>query len=299
MNTPRDMVWIPTGTFRMGSDRHYPEEAPARRVTVEGFWIDRTPVTNAEFERFAAATGYLTVAERPLDVPGVPGDPGSAVFCPPTRPVPVHAPDAWRAWWSWVPGASWRHPEGPGTAIDDRGDHPVVHVAWEDAAAFAAWAGATLPTEADWEYAARGGLDDAEYAWGDAFTPGGQRMAKTWEGAFPHQNLAPPGQERTAPVGTFPANGYGLLDMIGNVWEWTSCPPGRPQATASSPCCGPATTPDAAPERVVKGGSFLCAPSYCRRYRPAARLLQPIDSPTCHIGFRCARRPSAGALAPS
>ncbi len=288
------MVWIPGGAFQMGSDRHYPEEAPVRHVAVADFWIDRQPVTNAEFGRFVAATGYITIAERPPDIPGSPSDPGSAVFRPPPHPVHLHAPDSWLAWWSWVPGASWRHPEGPGSSIASRVDHPVVHVAWADATTYAEWAGAALPAEAEWEFAARGGIDGADYAWGAEFAPGGQRMARTWEGDFPHRNLAAPGREHTAPVGSYPANGYGLLDMIGNVWEWTSSPAGRLESTAgsSSQCCGQAPTGTAIPERVIKGGSFLCAPSYCRRYRPAARQFQPIDSPTCHIGFRCVRRKS-------
>jgi formylglycine-generating enzyme required for sulfatase activity len=304
----KDMVWIPGGTFRMGSDRHYREEAPIRLATVAGFWMDARPVTNAEFRRFVKATGYVTLAERPPDPALYPGAkpemlvPGSVVFVPPRGPVGRRNH---YAWWDYVPGANWRHPEGPASTLNGRERHPVVHVAWEDVSAYAVWAGKTLPTEAEWEFAARGGLDGAEFAWGDEFAPRGRQLANTWQGDFPWQNLALDGYERTSPVGSFPPNGYGLLDAIGNVWEWTADWYQEPSAVANG-CCGRADdaraeaasvdprAPGAAiPRKVIKGGSFLCAPSYCRRYRPAARMHHPVDTGTCHIGFRCVVRPVA------
>ncbi len=220
-----DNVWIPGGTFRMGSDRHYPEEAPAHRVTVASCWIDRTPVTNRQFRRFVEATGYVTVAEAAPDPKDYPGalphmlKPGSLVFTPPPHPVDLRD---WRQWWKFEFGANWPRPYGRGRSNHGLDDHPVVHVALQDAEAYAAWAGKALPTEAEWEYAARGGLDGAEFAWGDELTPGGRHMANTWQGRFPHENLAADGYRRTSPVETFPPNGYGLFDMIGNVWEWTA-----------------------------------------------------------------------------
>jgi formylglycine-generating enzyme len=304
------MAWIPGGTFRMGSDGFYPEERPVHRVAVDGFWMDRHPVMNDAFRRFVQATGYVTVAERaphPADYPGVDAAllvPGSLVFRRPPRPVGLHDP---RAWWAYVPGACWRHPQGPASGLRGRERHPVVHVAYEDAEAYAAWAGKSLATEAEWERAARGGLDGAAYAWGDDFAPGGRVMANTWQGEFPWQNLAADGYEGTSPVDAFPANGYGLHDMAGNVWEWTSdfFTPGHP-AEAAKPCCIPRNPHVAAPaegargeagtdipRRVVKGGSHLCAPGYCLRYRPAARQGQAVDSAACHIGFRCVVRPQA------
>lgn len=302
------MVHIPGGSSRMGSDQHYPEEAPAHRVSVDGFWMDRAPVTNAEFEAFVAATGYVTLAERPLDAATYPGVPpsmlkaGSLVFCPPLRAIPLHD---WRGWWTLISGACWMHPYGRGSSCRGLERHPVVHIAYEDAAVYAAWAGKELPTEAEWEYAARGGLEDAEYAWGDEFMPGGRAMANTWHGDFPHENARAEGLERTSPVGSFPANGYGLLDMIGNVWEWTTdfyasrhgadaaetcCVPHNPRNEDREASFDPAFPGLRIPRRVLKGGSHLCAPNYCRRYRPAARLGQAVDSPTSHIGFRCVVR---------
>ncbi len=292
------MAWVPGGAFLMGSNDHYPEERPQHQASVEGFWIDVQPVTNARFARFVAATGYVTVAERPLDPAAFPGVspaalvPGSAVFRRPERRVSLldH-----RAWWAYVPGACWRSPEGPGSEVNGRGDHPVVHVAWEDAAAYAAWAGKGLPTEAEWERAARGGLEGAPYAWGAEATPGGRHMANVWQGEFPWHDSAEDGFAGTSPVGSFPPNGFGLLDMIGNVWEWTAdayAPhaPGRPSDRAPA-CCGAGHhAVEGAPLRVVKGGSHLCAPSYCLRYRPAARQGQEVDSSTSHIGFRCVVR---------
>ena len=302
------MEWIPGGTFRMGSDRHYPEEAPSHDATVDGFWIDRTPVTNAGFRRFVEATGHITLAERapnPDDYPGARPEmlvPGSVVFVKPSGPVDL---GNHYNWWSLVPGADWRHPLGPESAIESLDDHPVVQIAYEDAAAYARWAGKKLPTEAEFEYAARGGLDGAEFAWGDELTPRGQLMANTWQGRFPIENLLADGFEGTSPVGTFPPNGYGLLDMIGNVWEWTTDWYGpRHQAQGKGGgCCGTLNPrggkreesfdprePLRIPRKVMKGGSFLCAPNYCRRYRPAARMAQTIDTATCHLGFRCVIR---------
>jgi formylglycine-generating enzyme len=303
-----DMAWIPGGVFRMGSDRHYPEEAPAHRARVDGFLIDRAPVTNRQFAAFVAATRYRTISERPPDPADYPGalphllTPGSLVFQ--ATPGPVDLSD-FSNWWRWKQGAYWRHPEGPGSSVAGRLDHPVVHIALADAEAYAAWAGKELPTEAEWEYAARGGLDGAEFAWGEEPMPDGRYMANTWQGAFPHENLAADGYARTSPVGAFPPNGYGLYDMIGNVWEWTAdWFNARHQADAPKACCIPqnprggpeADSYDACspslriPRKVVKGGSFLCAPSYCRRYRPAARHAQPIDTGMSHVGFRCVVR---------
>ena len=305
------MASIPGGTFRMGSDAHYPEERPAHNVIVSAFEIDLTPVTNAMFARFVAATGYVTVAERAPraeDYPDALPDlltAGSLVFSPPARLVD---PDDWTQWWRYEPGASWRAPSGPGSTIEGIQDHPVVHVAHDDAAAFAAWAGKDLPTEAEWEFAARGGLAGAAFAWGDELTPGGRHMANTWQGDFPCGNSAEDGYAGTSPVRTYPPNGYGLFDMIGNVWEWTSDYwTSRHPPDAAKACCVPADprggTRDGSfdaewpglpiPRMVLKGGSHLCAPSYCRRYRPAARHPETVDSSTSHIGFRCVRRRSA------
>jgi sulfatase modifying factor 1 len=283
-----DMVFIESGIFRMGSDRHYPEEGPAHLAGVEGFWIDRAPVTNAQFARFVETTGYITFAERPPraeDYPGAaPGNlvAGSSVFRAPSRPVPLNNP---YNWWFYVAGACWRHPEGPGSSLDGRAAHPVVHVVLEDAEAYARWAGKELPTEAEWEFAARGGLADAEFAWGDLFRADGIRMANTWDGDFPVRNNE--GTAGTTPVGEFPANGYGLFDMIGNVWEWTA-DAWRARHDAPQSCCNAPRT-DAIARKVIKGGSFLCARNYCERYRPAARLAEAIDTSTSHLGFRCVR----------
>ncbi|MGE7415091.1 formylglycine-generating enzyme family protein [Methylobacterium tarhaniae] len=292
---------ITSGTFRMGSDRHYPEEAPAHRVTVDSFWIDETPVTNGQFQRFVQATGHRTSAEIPPDPREYPGAlphmlyAGSLVFVPPREPVDLRI---WSQWWRLLRGADWRHPYGPDSSIEGLDDHPVVHVAYADAEAFAAWAGKALPSEAEWEFAARGGLDGAEFAWGDEFAPGGRRMANTWEGDFPHRNTSR-AFRRTSPVGAFPPNGYGLFDMIGNVWEWTSdWYASRHPNDAPKACCIP-RNPRGGREadsrdprsgilcKVVKGGSHLCAPNYCRRYRPAARHTQPVDTSMSHVGFRC------------
>jgi sulfatase modifying factor 1 len=302
------MLWIPGGTFRMGSDRHYPEEKPVHRVTVAGFWIDRTPVTNRQFRDFVRATGHVTFAERQPDPKDYPRalphmlKPGSLVFSPPNHPVNLRD---WGQWWAYIFGANWRRPYGPGSSIKGLDDHPVVHVAYPDAEAYAAWAGKSLPTEAEWEFAARGGLDGAEFAWGDEFTPGGRHMANTWQGAFPFRNSREDGFELTSPVRTYPPNGYGLFDMIGNVWEWTSdwyvpkhptdapkacCIPENPRGGREDQSYDPCQPETPIPRKVLKGGSHLCAPSYCRRYRPAARHPQPVDSSMSHVGFRCISR---------
>ena len=297
------MIWIPGGTFRMGSDKHYPEEAPAHTVTVDGFWMDRHTVTNDEFRRFVDATAYVTLAERapnPADYPGARPDmlmPASVVFRKPRQQVDMT--NSYN-WWGYVPGANWRNPEGPASSLRKKARHPVVQVGYEDAEAYARWAGKELPTEAEWEFAARGGLADAEFVWGDEFAPGGRMMANTWQGEFPWQNLATDGYEGTAPVGSFPPNGYGLYDMAGNVWQWTTdwyrehsqiqqscCTPHNPRGGERDASFDPQMPNIRIPRKVTKGGSYLCAPNYCRRYRPAARMAQPIDTAICHLGFRC------------
>ena len=299
------MRMMPGGTFRMGSDRHYPEEAPVHRVTVDPFWIDRTPVTNRMFRDFVRDTGHVTVAEQVPDAESYPGAipemlyAGSLVFAPPPHSAgSLH----WTQWWSFLKGANWRHPYGAGSNVKGLDDHPVVHIAYPDAMAYARWAGKELPTEAQWEFAARGGLDGAEYAWGDEFTPNGRHLANTWQGAFPIENLRTDGYERTSPVTAFPPNGYGLHDMIGNVWEWTSdwysekheadapkacCIPRNPRGGMEENSLDPCQPQIRIPRKVLKGGSHLCAPNYCRRYRPAARHAQPIDTSASHVGFRC------------
>jgi formylglycine-generating enzyme len=295
---PAGMTHVPGGTFAMGCDRFYPEEAPVRHVAVDGFWMDRHPVTVREFRRFVSETGYVTLAERPVDAGDYPDAdpallvPGSLVFRRSAGPVDLR--DV-RNWWEYVPGADWQHPEGPGSTAAGRHRHPVVHVAFEDAQAYAAWAGKALPTEAEWERAARGGLEGALFAWGDEFAPGGRMQANTWQGEFPWQNLRTDGYEGTSPVATFPPNGYGLYDMTGNVWEWTADFFALPDRHAGrSACCAPSNprvsepgSDEPIPRRVIKGGSHLCAPNYCLRYRPAARQGEAVDTSTAHIGFRC------------
>jgi formylglycine-generating enzyme required for sulfatase activity len=304
------MVWIPGGTFRMGSEAWYPEERPVHSVTVDGFWMDDHQVTVAEFRRFVKATGYVTLAERPLDPADYPDAvpellvSGALVFQGTSGPVPLND---YRQWWAYVPGATWDRPEGPGSDVAGRDRHPVTQVAYEDAEAYARWAGKELPSEAEWEFAARGGLDQATYPWGDEFAPRGRMMANTWQGEFPWQNHETDGYRGTSPVKTFPPNGYGLYDMAGNVWEWTSdfFTPRHPDEAEHS-CCAPRNprvlSPDGSyevgrpgetiPRRVTKGGSHLCAPNYCHRYRPAARQGEAVDTSTGHIGFRCIVRPA-------
>jgi formylglycine-generating enzyme len=304
----RGMVHIPGGVFRMGSDVHYPEESPSHLVRVDGFWIDRYPVTNCEFRKFVNATRYVTFAEIAPDAKDYPGalpqmlKAGSLVFTPPKHPVDFRD---WSQWWNFKFGANWRRPYGPRSSIGGLDDHPVVHIAYRDAEAYAAWAGKDLPTEAEWEFAARGGLDGAEFAWGDELTPGGKHMANTCQGAFPHENTEADGWARTSPVGAFPPNGYGLFDMIGNVWEWTTdfwstrhpadapkacCVPHNPRGGPESESYDPCQPQIRIPRKVLKGGSHLCAPNYCRRYRPAARHAEPVDTSTSHVGFRCVVR---------
>jgi formylglycine-generating enzyme len=301
------LTWVPGQTYRMGSDCHYPEERPAHRVTVEGFWMETHPVTNAQFSEFVRSTRYVTVAERPLDpadYPDAPAEnlqPGSMVFTGTTGPVDLRHLNLW---WRWTPGASWRRPEGPGSSIKKRMDHPVVQVAYADAEAYAAWASRALPTEAEWEAAARGGLASATFGWGDDPEQPDQQLANYWHGDFPWRAAA--GYGTTTPVGTFPANPYGLHDLAGNVWDWTAdWYTNRHPAEVDSACCIPrnprggdvAASYDRrqpqfrVPRKVVKGGSFLCADSYCQRYRPAARRPQMVDTGMSHIGFRCVVRP--------
>ena len=303
------LVAVAGGRFRMGSVDFYPEEAPVHDAEVGDLLVATTPVTVAQFRAFVEATGHVTTAERPADPDLYPGASpedlvaGSLVFTPPDHPVRL---DDVRAWWSLVPGAQWRHPDGPGSVAHD--DHPVTHVSHDDATAYAAWAGLVLPTEAEWEHLARGGLDGATYAWGEDTDR--HLRANTWHGEFPHENRLTDGFARTSPVGSFPPNGYGLLDVTGNVWEWTDSPwtpdhgaaarlvrsgeaygpPSTGRGEEGHACCGPDT--GARQEAlVIKGGSHLCAPSYCLRYRPAARQHQPSDGSTSHLGFRCLLRP--------
>ena len=311
-----DMLWIPGGGFLMGSDKHYPEERPVHPVHVDGFWMDRHPVTNAEFAEFVAATGHVTFAEIPPDPKDYPDArpemlyAGSLVFVRPAGPVDRRD---FRNWWQFMRGADWRHPRGRGSSLADLNDHPVVHVSYADAEAYAAWAGKMLPTEAEWEFAARGGLDGAEYAWGHELHPGGNAMANTWQGDFPWENFCDDGYEGTSPIGAYPPNGYGLVDMIGNVWEWTRdwystahphdptktcCVPHNPRGAPEDQSYDPCQPKIKIPRKVLKGGSHLCAPNYCRRYRPAARFPEPVDTSTCHVGFRCIVRDGESAARP-
>ncbi len=296
------------GTFWMGSNDHYPEERPAHPVIVDAFWIDEVPVTNRQFGEFVAATGHVTSAEiapDPADYPGADPAllrPASLVFESPKQRVSLRNI---ANWWDYRLDADWRRPLGPDSTLDGLDDHPVVHIAFEDAQAYAAWAGKELPTEAEWEFAARGGLDRTEYAWGDELMPDGVPQANTWQGEFPVQNTLDDGYLRTSPVRSYPANGYGLFDMIGNVWEWTTdfyadqhpdtplkacCAPRNPRGAAQDQSYDPAMPAIRISRKVLKGGSHLCAPNYCRRYRPAARHAQPIDTSTSHVGFRCVVR---------
>jgi formylglycine-generating enzyme required for sulfatase activity len=305
-------VALPGGGFTMGSDDHYPEEAPAHHVTVAPFAIARTPVTNAQFAGFVMATGWFTVAERPPSADDYPEAPpenlvaGSLVFTPTPGPVDLRHLSQW---WTWTPGACWRQPEGPGSSVKRRPDHPVVHVAYDDARAYVDWAGADLPTEAEWEYAARGGLEGAAFTWGDEPRPGGRIMANTWDGpGYPWRHTRESGYTRTSPVGSFPANGFGLHDMAGNVWEWTEdwwtdrhpdeadhcCMPAKAHGGDLESSYDPAQPQFRIGRKVVKGGSHLCADSYCLRYRPAARRPQMVETGTSHLGFRCVHRVTSG-----
>jgi formylglycine-generating enzyme len=310
------MVWIPGGEFTMGTDDEtaWPDERPAHRVRVGGFWMDETEVTNAQFRAFVEATGHVTTAERPLDAAEMMRQspagtlpprkeellPGSLVFEPTKGPVKVKGPEVHRQWWRWTPGACWKHPEGPDSSIDGKDDHPVVHVSWDDAVAYAKWAGKRLPTEAEWEFAARGGLDSKTYAWGD--DPPDATRANLWQGDFPHNNTKADGYERTAPVKSYPPNGYGLYDVAGNVWEWCAdwyqidlyrhrAGKGVIDNPKGPPKSFDPRQPNA-PLRCQKGGSFLCHVSYCTRYRPSARHGCTSDTGMSHVGFRCARSAS-------
>ena len=314
---PPGMAWIPGGEFTMGTDD--PEapasERPAHRVRVDEFWMDVSEVSNIQFRKFVEATGYVTTSEKPVDweslknelPPGTPKPPdvrlapGSLVFSEPGQAVPLNNP---ANWWRWVAGANWRHPEGPGSSIEGKDDHPVVHVSWDDAVAYARWAGKRLPTEAEWEFAARGGLEGRKYAWGDEFEPEGKPRANTWQGRFPETNTLVDGFLRTAPAKRYPANGYGLHDMIGNVWEWCDdwyrpdayrlIPPGEVARNPSGPAAALDPEDPYQPKRVTRGGSFLCGPNYCSNYRPAARRGTAVDSGMSHLGFRCVLSPTTG-----
>ena len=318
VSDPPGMAWVPGGEFTMGSDHPdgRPDEAPSHRVRVDGFWMDETEVTNARFRAFVEATGYVTTAERPVDwermrkelPPGTPRPPdeqlapGSLVFTPPDHAVQVGGPGDWFQWWSWVHGADWRHPTGPGSSIEGLDDHPVVHVSWEDASAYAAWEGKQLPTEAQWERAARYGNDAMPFVWGDELEPGGEHLANIWQGEFPREDLGLDGFQGTAPIRSFPPNELGLYDMAGNVWEWTrdhfdpETFARRVEELGDAECCinpqGPQATRDprnpySSDSRVQKGGSFLCNASYCASYRPSAKMGAPADTGMSHVGFRC------------
>jgi formylglycine-generating enzyme required for sulfatase activity len=319
---PPGMAWIPGGEFTMGTAGPvgWPDEKPAHRVRVSGFWMDETDVTNAQFRAFVAATGYVTTAEKPVDAeeilrqspPGTPPPspdklaPGSLVFRPTAGPV-TNFRD-YSQWWHWTPGAEWRHPEGPGSDLAGREDHPVVHVSWFDAVAYAKWAGKRLPTEAEWEFAARGGLEGKTYAWGDDAFAEAKPQCNCWQGEFPNRNTAKDGYERTSPVRAFAPNGYGLYDMAGNVWQWCAdwydrdLYAGRAGNGVVVNPTGPERSRDPrnalSPSRCQKGGSFLCHPSYCLRYRPGARHGCSADSGMSHVGFRCVQAAEAGANRP-
>ena len=303
---PSGMVWIPSGSFRMGSDiPAFADAQPLHRVDLDGFWLDATPITNSDYEKFVKATGYTTIAELkpdPADFPGVAPErlvPGSLVFKPPQHAVPL---DDVSQWWAYVPGACWRHPEGPGSIIEGREDHPAVQICYKDAAAYAKWRGKRLPTEAEFEYAARGGLDQAAYVWGSELRPGGKFMANTFQGTFPNSNSCEDGYERTSPVHAFPPNRFGLYDMAGNVWEWCSdwytpdyyavSPRKNPQGPSES--YDPTDMPGLK-KKVQRGGSFLCSEQYCSRFMPGGRGKGDIDTGSSHIGFRCAMSGASAA----
>jgi formylglycine-generating enzyme required for sulfatase activity len=318
---PEGMVWIPGGEFTMGSNERdvSPAERPAHRVRVDGFWMDETDVTNAQFSRFVEATGYITTAEKAPTVEEImryaaPGRsppkqedlvPASVVFVPPDHPVPLK--DA-SQWWKWTPGANWRHPEGPGSSIEGKDDHPVVHVSWFDATAYAKWAGKRLPTEAEWEFAARGGLAGKKYVWGDEPFSEERPQCNNFQGHFPDNNTAKDGFERTSPVKAFPPNGYGLYDMAGNVWQWCAdwYLPNAYALTAGQDVLVNPTGPERSfdpsvrpPERVHRGGSFLCCVGYCFNYRPSARMGCTPDSGMSHLGFHCVMTPTAADKKPA
>ena len=298
------MRWVPEGTFEMGSDDHYPEEAPVGPVAVSGFWMDETAVTNAEFDRFVADTGHVTTAEKAPDPAMYPGAdpallvPGSITFDKPAGPVDLGNP---MGWWTWTPGADWRHPWGPQSDLEGKEDHPVTQVSFQDADAYARWAGKSLPTEAQWERAARGGLEGLEFSWGNELSPGGEERMNRWIGEFPWKFRPRPGGPRrpdTVAVRSFPANPFGLFEMTGNTWEWTATWFSNRHGEPAKSCCAPVdplgpgaeASRDPAsgiPRKVLKGGSFLCAENYCSRYRPAARIPETVESSTCHISFRC------------
>ncbi len=305
---PDGMVWVPGGTFWMGCvDCDMPDAQPVHLVAVDGFWMDQTPITNRQFEQFVKATAYVTVAERkpdPKDYPGAPPESlvaGSAVFTPPPQDVAL---DNYFQWWRYVPGASWRHPEGPGSTTKGREDHPAVHIAWEDAAEYVKWTGKRLPTEAEYEFAARGGLDRHAYAWGRELKPGGKWAANIWQGRFPSKNVNEDGYINTSPVKAFAPNGYGLYDMGGNVWQW--CADWyRPDYFATLATTGTATHDPHGPlesydpqepgiqKRVQKGGSFLCSDEYCTRYLVGSRGKGAADSGSSNVGFRCVKSPTS------
>lgn len=308
-DAPAGMVFIEGGRFQMGSSKFYPEEGPIHRVGVDGFWIDSTPVTNRQFAEFVEQTGYRTVAETSPDPALYPGadpamlQPGSLVFRAPYSRSEMRF---WGDWWHYVPGACWQRPDGVSAIGEGEMDLPVVHVCHTDAEAFSRWAGKSLPSEAEWEFAARGGLEGADFAWGDVLEPDGRKMANVWDGAFPMLNPDHSGSFGTSVVGSYPANNYGLFDMIGNVWEWTDdywttqhpedvqkpcCVPVNPRTLDAGQSYDPQLSAIRIPRKVLKGGSHLCAPSYCKRYRPAARHAEMIDSATSHVGFRCVIRP--------
>jgi formylglycine-generating enzyme required for sulfatase activity len=299
---PAGMAWVPDGEFWMGSDEPgFTDARPWHRVRLNGFWIDKTEVTNEQFARFVQATGYITVAERKPSVKDFPNAPpenlvaGSVVFSPPNHAVSL---DNHYQWWSYAKGADWMHPEGPSSTIKGREKHPVVHIAYDDALAYAKWIGKRLPTEAEFEYAERGGLDRKRFAWGDEYRPDGKFMANTFQGHFPDQNTGEDGYTNTAPVSSFPANGYGLFDMSGNVWEWTSdwyrpdyyktiAAAGSVAVNPKGPAEGFDPSEPGAPKKVQRGGSFLCTDQYCARYIVGGRGKGDPDTGTNHLGFRC------------
>ncbi|MGB0120177.1 MAG: formylglycine-generating enzyme family protein [Solirubrobacterales bacterium] len=302
------MKWIPGGTFAMGSERHYPEEKPAGPVSVDGFWMDETAVTNRQFSEFVEATGYMTIAEKAPDPAMYPGAdpallvPGSITFDQPRRPVDMNNP---MGWWAWTPGANWRHPWGPQSDLEGKEDHPVTQVTFQDADAYARWAGKSLPTEVQWERAGRGGLEDEDFAWGDQIAPGGIERMNRWIGEFPWKFRPRPDGPRkpgTVAVKSYEPNPFGLYEVTGNTWEWTStwfvdkhdepasrcCAPNNPRGPGVDDSRDPAS---GIPRKVIKGGSFLCAENYCSRYRPSARIPESIESSTVHVSFRCIAEP--------